>query len=67
MVQHEYGSSLKFDFPQISVIFSISRKKLEIKKKLFPLHKKLFFTSQNEELAEKYVPVEEKTTSIGNS
>ena len=27
----EYGSSLKFDFPQISVIFFIGRKKLGIK------------------------------------
>ena len=27
--QYEYGSSLKFDFPQMSVIFSISRKRLE--------------------------------------
>ena len=56
-------STLKFDFPQISVIFSISRKKLGIKKVLFPADKKLVF----ERLAEKYVPVEEKTTSTGSS
>ena len=55
--------NLKFDFPQISVIFSISRKKLGIKKVLFPADKKLVF----ERLAEKYVPVEEKTTSTGSS
>ena len=47
--------SLKFDFPQISVIFSISRKKL------FPADKNLVFTSRNEGLTEKHVPVEEKT------
>ena len=34
---------------------------------LFPVDKKLVFTSQNEELAEKYVPVDEKTASTGNS
>ena len=56
----EYVSSLKFDFPQISVILSISRKDYEIKKILFPVDKKLIFTSRNEGLAEKYVPVEEK-------
>ena len=65
--QQEYGSSLKFDLPKISVIFSISRKKLGIKKILFPVDKKLVFTSRNEELAKKYVPVEEKTASTGNS
>ena len=34
---------------------------------LFPVDKKLVFTSQNEGLAKKYVPVEEKTASSGNS
>ena len=63
----EYGSSLKFGFPQISVLFSVSRKKLGMKKTLFPVDKKLVFTSQNEGLAEKYVPVEEKTASTGSS
>ena len=29
---------------------------------LFPLDKNLVFTGQNEDLAEKYVPVDEKTT-----
>ena len=55
--------NLKSDFPQISVIFSISRKKLGIKKALFPADKKLVF----KRLAKKYVPVEEKTTSTGSS
>ena len=40
--QHEYGSSLKFDFPQISVIFSVSRKKLGIKKYCFQQTKNSF-------------------------
>ena len=57
--------SLKFDFPQVSVIFSIRSKNLEYKKILFPVDKKFVFTSWNEELAEKYVPVEEETTSTG--
>ena len=61
----EYGSSLNFDFPQISVLFSISRKKN--KKTLFPVEKKLVFTSRNEQLAEKYVSVEEKAASTGSS
>ena len=43
-------STLKFDFPQISVIFSSSRKKLGIKKILFPVDKKLVFTSWNEKM-----------------
>ena len=60
-------STLKFDFTQISVIFSIRRKKLGIKKVVFPVDKKLVFISWNERLAEKYVPVEEKTTSTGSS
>ena len=34
---------------------------------MFPVAKKLVFTSRNEGLAEKYVPVEEKTASAGNS
>ena len=34
---------------------------------LFPVDKKLVFTSRNEGLAEKYVPVEKNTTSTGNS
>ena len=59
----EYGSSLKFGFPQISVLFSISRKKLGIKSQ-FPVDKKLVFTSRNEGLAEKCVPVEEKTLPL---
>ena len=62
----EYGLSLKFDFPQISVIFSISRKKTWNKKTLFPVDKKLVFTRRNEGLAEKYVP-EKKTASTGSS
>ena len=34
---------------------------------MFPVDKKLVFTSRNEGLAEKYVPDEEKSTSTGNS
>ena len=34
---------------------------------LFPVDKKLVFTSWNDGLAEKYAPVEEKTVSTGNS
>ena len=34
---------------------------------MFPVDKKLVFTSRNDGLAEKYVPVEEKTASTGNS
>ena len=34
---------------------------------MFPVDKKLVFTSQNEGLAEKNVPVEEKTASTNNS
>ena len=34
---------------------------------LFPVDKNLVFTSRNEGLAEKYVPVEEKTASTGSS
>ena len=44
---------LKLDFPQISVIFSISRKKTWNKKKLFPVDQKLVFTSRNEGLADR--------------
>ena len=40
---------------------------MEYKKILFSVDKKLVFTSRNEELAEKYVPVEEKTASTDNS
>ena len=40
--QQEYGPSLKFDFPQISVKISIRRKKLGIKKILFPVDKNSF-------------------------
>ena len=61
----EYGSSLKFDFPPILVICSISRKKLRVKI-LFPVDKKLIFTSENEGLVEKYVSVEKKFVSPGN-
>ena len=46
----EYGSSLKFVFPQISVLFSI-RKKLGMKN-YFPLNKKHVLTRQNEGLTE---------------
>ena len=63
----EYGSSLKFDFPQISVTFSIGRKKTWNEKTLFPVDKKIIFTSRNEGLAEKYVLVEEKTAFTGSS
>ena len=35
VLQWEYGSSLKFDLPQISIIFSISSKKLGMKKYCF--------------------------------
>ena len=38
----EYGSPLKFDFPQISVIHSISRKKTWNEKILFPVDKNSF-------------------------
>ena len=34
---------------------------------MFPVDKKLSFTSRNEGLPEKYVPVEEKTASTGSS
>ena len=34
---------------------------------LFPVDKKLVFTSRNEGLAEKYAPVEEKTAFTGSS
>ena len=34
---------------------------------MFPVDKKLVFTSQNEGLGEKYIPLEEKTTSTDNS
>ena len=44
---------LKLDFPQISVIFSISRKKTWNKKILFPVDQKLVFTSRNEGLADR--------------
>ena len=44
---------LKLDFPQISVIFSISRKKTWNKKMLFPVDQKLVFTSRNEGLADR--------------
>ena len=54
---------LKFDFPQISEIFSIRRKKLGI---LFPVDKNLVFTSRNEGLTEKYAPVEEKIASTAS-
>ena len=57
----------KIWLPPVSVIFTISRKKLGIKKILFAVDKKLVFTSWNEESAEKYVAVEEKTASTGSS
>ena len=44
---------LKLDFPQISVIFPISRKKTWNKKILFPVDQKLVFTSRNEGLADR--------------
>ena len=44
---------LKLDFLQISVIFSISRKKTWNKKILFPVDQKLVFTSRNEGLADR--------------
>ena len=44
---------LKLDFPQISVIFFVSRKKTWNKKILFPVDQKLVFTSRNEGLAER--------------
>ena len=34
---------------------------------VFPVDKKLVSTSRNEELAKKYVPVEERTASTGSS
>ena len=34
---------------------------------LFPVDKKFVLTSRNEELGQKYVSVEEKTASAGNS
>ena len=34
---------------------------------MFPVDKKLIFTSRNEGLTEKYVPVEEKTPFTGSS
>ena len=34
---------------------------------MFPVDKKLVFTSWNERLTEKYVPVEEKTASTASS
>ena len=34
---------------------------------LFPVDKNIVFTNRNEGLTEKYVPVEEKTASTGNS
>ena len=62
----EYISSLNIDFPQVSIIVSTSRKTRN-KKILFPVDKKLVFTSRNEVLPEKYVPVEEWTVSTGSS
>ena len=57
--------SLKSDFPQISVIFSISRKNMWNVKILFPVSKKLVLTSRNERLTEKCVPFKEKIAFTG--
>ena len=58
---------LKNRFSLISLIVSISRKKLEIKKIMFPANKKHVSTGRNEGLAEKYDPVEGKIASTDNS
>ena len=58
--QHEYGSSLKIGFPQISVIFSISRKILGIKKILFPVDKKLASTCRNKDWQKNMFQLKEK-------
>ena len=58
---------LKNRLSLISLIVSISRKKLGIKKIKFPANKKHVSTSRNEGLAAKYDPVEGKIVSTGNS
>ena len=56
-----YFAGIKLDFPQVSVIFSISGKRTWNKKNTVSGRQNFLFTSRNEELAEEYVPVEEKT------
>ena len=58
-----YFAGIKLEFLQVSVIFSISGKRTWNKKILFLVDKNLVFTSRNEELTEKYVPIEEKLAS----
>ena len=54
----EVWSVLKNRLSLISLIVSISKKKLGIKKVMFPAYKKRVSTSRNEGLAEKYYSVD---------